>query len=404
VACGEPFLANPQVMAFSPLGLPFWLLPFGRAHALFLALAHGLLFFGSYLAARAWLSSKTPGPSHGPALLTAVAMTWSGFGVAHWEFPSAVGTLGFLPLLFLFGWGGSAAGVALATAAALATGYVQFVHYGVFAAFVGWMARARGERGAKAWVFDTGRFGLALAAAALLILPQIVASWDAARESLRAALDAADARQHLLTPVFAVKILIPWITNPVALAFQSPPFDAGFWPVARPWLSTFFVGTGVALLGVTGLFRAGPRKTLVLFLLIGGGLALALGVDPFFETARRGVPGLRYMTHFANAAVLVLFALVLAAGEAARRTAWRNGLLIFFTLGALAVTLGLSLDPGARARLCRALLGTTALTAVQDRWVSAAAGGAGGVPSLVRRAVADVPPTPLGGGRGVHRR
>jgi hypothetical protein len=87
----------------------------------------------------------------------------------------------------------------------------------------------------------------------------------------------------LLTPVFAVKILIPWITNPVALAFQSPPFDAGFWPVARPWLSTFFVGTGVALLGVTGLFRAGPRKTLALFLLIGGGLALAFGVDPCFR-------------------------------------------------------------------------------------------------------------------------
>ncbi|MBK9695794.1 MAG: hypothetical protein IPO76_10505 [Elusimicrobia bacterium] len=375
-ACGEPFMANPQVMTMSPLGLLFWMFPFGRAYAFFLAAAHGLLFFGSYLASRAWLSSKTPGPSHGPALLTAVAMTWGAFGVAHWEFPSAVGTLGFLPFLFLFGWAGSGAGVTLATAAALATGYVQFVHYGVFAAFVGWMVRARSTPGAKAWVLDKGRFVLALAAAAVLVLPQIVASWDAARESLRAALDATDARQFLLSPVFAIKILVPWITNPVALAFQSPPFDAGFWPVARPWLSTFFVGTGVALLGVTGFFRAGPRKTLALFLLVSGGLALALGVDPVFDALRRTVPGLRYMTHFANAAILAVFALTLAAGEAARRTAWRNGLLIFLTLGALAVTLGLSLDGGARAHLCQRLLGTTALTAVQDRWVSAAAGGA----------------------------
>lgn len=375
-ACGEPFLANPQVMTFSPLGLLFWMFPFGRAHALFAAVAHGLLFFGSYLTARGWLSSRSPGPTHGPALLTAVAMAWGGFAAAHWEFPSAVGTLAFLPWFFLFGWGGSAAGVALATAGALTTGYVQFVHYGVFAATVGWFLRARAERGFRARAIDVGRFGAALAAAALLALPQILPSWDAARDSVRAALDAGDARQFLLSPVFAVKALIPWLTNPVALAFQHPPFDARFWPVARPWLSTFFVGTGVFLLGVTGFFRSGTRKTLALLALAGGGAILALGINPVFDAARALVPGLRYLTHFSNASILIVFALVLSAGEAARRTAWRNGLLVLCAGAALAVTLGLSIDGGARARLAQALLGASALTPDQDRWMSSAAGGA----------------------------
>lgn len=375
-ACGEPLLANPQVMSFSPLGLLFWMFPFGRAFALFLALAHGLLFFGSYLTARGWLSSRTPGPTHGPALLTAVAMTWSGFAVAHWEFPSAVGTLAFLPWFFLFGWGGSAIGLALTTAGALVTGYVQFVHYGVYAAAVGWFLRARADRGFGAGVIDAARFGGALAAAALLALPQILPSWDAARDSLRAGLDAGDARQFLLSPAFAVKALIPWITNPVALAFQTPPFDAGFWPVARPWLSTIFIGTGVLLFGMTGFFRSGARKTLALLALAGGGAALALGINPLFDATRAVVPGLRYLTHFSNASILIVFALALSAGEAARRTAWRNGLLVLFAGGALAVTLGLSLDEGARARLARALLGAATLTPTQDRWMSAAAGGA----------------------------
>lgn len=374
--CGEPFLANPQAMAFSPLGILFWMFPFGRAFTLFLALAHGLLFFGSYLTARGWLSSRTPGPTHGPALLSAVAMAWSGFAAAHWEFPSAVGTLAFLPWFFLFGWGGSAVGVALTAAGALATGYVQFVHYGVFMAAVGWFFRPPTTRGVRARAVDVLRFGAALAAAAALTAPQILASWDAARDSLRAALDVEDARQFLLSPVFAVKALIPWITNPVALAFQTPPFDAGFWPVARPWLSTFFIGTGVLLLGVTGFFRSGPRKTIALLALAGGGAVLALGINPVFDAARASVPGFRYLTHFSNASILIVFALVLSAGEAARRTAWRNGLLVLFAGGALAVTLGLSIDAGARARLGRALLGATILTPGQDRWMSAAAGGA----------------------------
>lgn len=374
-ACGEPFLANPQIMALSPMASLFWLFPFARAWALFYVLSHALLFTTAYLLARRWLQSRKKGPTHGPALITAMALTWGGFTVSQWEFPSAVGTLSYLPLFFLFGLGGNPWGILLSTALALATGYVPFVHYGVFLALVGLWSRRFPRPEWSSRLRESGLFCLALGGAGLLVLPQLLLSWDAARDSLRTAMGPA-GRDFLLTPVFAVKFLIPWITNLVALPFQTPPFGSEYWSVARNWLNTFFVGTGVFLLGLTGAFRSGWRKMLMLGTVVGVSSVLALGIEPFFGWVRSAVPGFRYLTHFSNASVLAVVALSLAAADGARRTIWRNSLLFLFTLGALAVALSLALSQEARQWTLSRLLGTFSLTTSQDRWVASAAGGA----------------------------
>jgi hypothetical protein len=219
-----------------------------------------------------------------------------------------------------------------------------------------------------AWL--TSAIGLGI----LMALVQILPSWESARHSLRAGMEGADTRAHLMTPIFLIKLWIPWLTNTVALAFQSSPFGPEYWPIQRNWLTTLFLGTPVFLLSIVGFLRGGFRKGILL-----GGVAtvsavLAFGVEPFFGVARAMVPGFRYLTHFSNAAVMGLLCLALASTEAAHPRRGRNFLLSIATLLVLATGLALAFLPPVRKDVLHAFLGTASLTPAQDRWVMEAGG------------------------------
>jgi hypothetical protein len=376
--CGEPFIGNPQIMLFNPAAALYWLFPFVTADQLFLALSQSLLFFFTYLLARRWNDGPATrrGAVHAPAALAALALAWSGYAIGYWEFPSAVGTLPYLPLFFLLGMGKNWITLAIATMMALSAGYIQFVYYAVCLALAGTLTASLNlpRAGVRARLSPFVSLTAAIGVGTLLALVQILPSWESAGQSIRTGMQPSDTRSYLMTPIFLVKLWIPWLTNTVALGFQSPPFGAEFWPIQRNWLTTIFLGTPVFLLSIVGFIQGGIRKFVVLAGLGTVALILAMGIDPFFEGARAIVPGFRYLTHFSNAIVLALVCLVLASTETAHPRRGRNLLLSLATFALLASGLGLAFSPEIRTQVLHRFLGTVSLTPSQDRWVMQAGG------------------------------
>ena len=98
IACGLPFLANPQNGVFYPLTLVFAVLPFGAALTAYVALHNLLLGFFSYLLARR-LALGFWG-----ALLAGIVAGFAGIPVKQVEFLEMLGGLAWTPLVLLAGW------------------------------------------------------------------------------------------------------------------------------------------------------------------------------------------------------------------------------------------------------------------------------------------------------------
>lgn len=379
-ACGEPFFSNPQVMLFNPAAILYWIFPFAKANALFLALNQSLLYFFTYFLARRWIGRPIPAgaAAHGPAALAALGLAWGGFAISHWEFPSAIGTLWSLPLFFLLGLDESWKTLTLSWALTFFSGYTQLAYYAAVLAAAG-AAHAAFSR-QRGWA-ERGRVFLFLAGSAaigiLLALPQIAVTWENARVSLRATMDASTAGAHLLTPIFLLKFWIPRLTNTVALAFQErTPFGPEFWSIQRNWLATFFLGTPLCVLGVGGLLRGPRAKKISLLAIVAVGAVWAFGIAPFWGWSRTLVPGFRYLTHFANASILIALCLTLAATDMASPRPGRNLWIGLVTATLLAPALALALSSEARTWALHQLLGLDALSQDQDRWVMQSGGTA----------------------------
>lgn len=379
-ACGEPFVSNPQVMIFNPAAIVYWLCPFTTGNGLFLVIGQGLLYIFTYFLARRWIGRPgVPGSAaHGPACVAVLGVAWGGYAVSHWEFPSAIGTLWSLPLFFLLGLGESWKALAVSWALTLFSGYTQFSYYAAALAGVGAAHAAFSrQRSAQERVRVLAFLTASTVAGILLALPQIGVSWENAGQSFRTSIAAGDASTHLLSPIYLLKLWIPRITNTVALAFQErTPFGAEFWSIQRNCLATFFMGTPLCILGLSGFVR-GPRgKTIFLAALVVVGATWSFGIEPFFGWSRTVVPGFRYLTHFANASILIWLSLALASTNMAHPGPGRNFWAALFTGGLLVPALGLALSPLARERALHHLLGITALSENQTRWVMQAGGTA----------------------------
>ncbi len=382
-ACGEPFLANPQVMMFFPLAQVFWLFPFAPAWAGFLVLGQALIFAAALCLALRWLGRGRSAPA---ALLAASALTWSGFVVILWEFPSAVGTIPFVLLFFLFTWTGRRVSLALCTALLFFAGYAPFAYAAAFFGGLGvlWRAGEVGRRSRRIpWPKILG-WGGACAVGLLMASAQILPTWEEVRHSLRTAISVTEARSQLLNPFFAVKFLIPRIFDKTAIPYSPAVFDAGLWPVQRAWLNTFFLGTAPFVLALAGLARLrGPsRPFLAAAALLSA--ALAMGWEPVFSLVRR-LPGLAYMTHFFSFALFGLAAAALLCAEGFRET-WdrRRAFWVAWGLSA-AVPVLLFFSAGAREGLLKGMLEVERLTVSQHLWVrgaSAVAAGALGLAGL----------------------
>lgn len=360
-SCGEPFLANPQIMLFHPPALLYWAFPFATAWRLGIGLNAVLLFLGTLLTARA----LAPRADRCSTFLAALAVALGGFAVVNWEFPAVGATLPFLPLLVLFSWMGRHRWVAATTALLFFGGYTPLTEYGLL-----WAGAAVLWRGAqdRRWS-SVGYWAAGVGLGVLAALPQIAPSWELAGRSLRSAITDADAARYLLTPALLFKIVVPNLIDKAASPFDFSAFGAEFWPVQRNWLSTFYVGTAPLLLAL-GAVLARNRKTIFW---VGSGtlfLLLAMGCEPLFTGVRWFVPGFRYMTHFSNAAVVTVLAVAPlaalgASDESSRKKASR------WAWALVALCLGGAVWAAPRHRLIGAMLGLADLTAAQDlrvRW------------------------------------
>jgi hypothetical protein len=368
-SCGEPLLANPQVMGFHPAAVLFWLFPFPLAWGLFLLLNQTLLIFGAYCFFR---RSAAPGP----AALATAATAWGASTAVLWEFPAAGATLGTLFFAALFARAGRPRALAVTLALLVLSGYTPFTVYGFLA--VGAMALVRlwenpphhRPRAALHYALALG-LGLALAA------PQLLLSWEAARTSIRTGAAQA-AREYLLSPAFLIKFLVPDIFDKVGLAFSPSVFSPDLWPVRRNWLNAFYMGTPAFLLGLTGAWRtlhARRREGLAWAGLAGLAVLLALGVDPVFTLLRKTIPGLSYLTHFSNATLLLTMALAWAASRN-DETISRDPVFHWTSAAAVIALAVLCFSPLFRQKALAALLGSATLSPAQDHHVQTAAGWA----------------------------
>ena len=361
-ACGEPLLANPQVMTLFPPAQCFWLFPFAEGWRLFFLFGMALWTASLYLLYR-------PSGRAGAAL-GALAVGWGGFTLIHWEFPGALATMPFVAFFILFSARGAARALPFCAALLLLAGYTQFACY----AFLGGAALALALAVRRRSVSLLAGMGAAVAVGAVLAAPQLAASWQAASESIRTGISAADARLHLLTPIFLLKFLVPDIYDKTVSAYAPMAFDAKLWPLSWNWLTTFYLGVAAPALAVAGIVTGRKRRDLRAWGLLGlSALAVAMGVEPFFSLARYAIPGMRYMTHFSNAMLIVLLALGALAAEGVRAgDKARPAALIVLAVGAATAAL-LALSSGARGWTAARLPGVEALTPLQDRWILHAA-------------------------------
>lgn len=368
-ACGEPLLANPQVMVLFPPAALFWLFPFAEGWRLF------FLFNQALLVAAAFLLFRRSGRAG--AAFGATALAWGGFTLIHWEFPGALATLPFAVLFLLLAarragrWA-----LPFATALLFTAGYTQFAYYAVLTGGAFATADAFRRKDARGLLLTAA----AVAAGLALASPQILSSWEIVRQSIRTGLDAAQAREHLLTPVFLLKFVIPDLYDKAVSPYRAMLFDPKLWPLNWNWLTTYYLGAATPALAAAGGLAAGRRrKTALAWIAAGGAAALvALGVEPVFSLLREGVPGMRYMTHFANVLLIALIALSALAAEGLSSTEKGRGRTAAFSvLGACALAAAAHASfPASRAWTLGRMLGIGPLTAAQDAGAARAAGGA----------------------------
>ena len=98
IACGVPFLANPQNGVLYPFSLLFLALPFGLGLACYAALHSVLLGFFSYLLGR------NLGLAFWGALLGGIIAGFAGLPLKQVEFLEMLGGLAWTPLVLLAGW------------------------------------------------------------------------------------------------------------------------------------------------------------------------------------------------------------------------------------------------------------------------------------------------------------
>lgn len=311
--CGFYLTGEGQAGSYHPLHLLLYgALPLRAAFTLELLLSYPFLFAGTSLFLR------RHGVSTAAALFGALAFTFSGFNLLHFVHPNAIAVVAHIPwLLYLIDCGMQAplerrswqpfCGIALLTASQLLLGYPQYVWFSLLAEATYVLAFYPPWRG-------YARTGLRLALAKCLGLAiggvQIVPTWDALRNSLRAGESTEFANLGYLHPGNIIQLFNPYLfqdrvlganTHEFTFYCGSAPFVILLWYCfRRAWrgsgnerLAAWAAGLGVgsmllswgpyggiyylqAVLPLVGRFRVPARFSVLAMFSMGVVVALAL--------------------------------------------------------------------------------------------------------------------------------
>ncbi len=338
VGAGFPLMADGQTGVFyPPTQLLFLLLP--APLALNLSLLGHILLAG--LGARALL--RALGRSEAASLLGGVAFAFSGFMATHALYLGMQNAAAWLPwaccVLVQRRWPGLLLSVAMMGVA----GHPQGAAFGML--LLGALALS------EAWAARSARillpFSAAMAGALLLCAPQLLATVELARLSLReGGLPAALAGQGSLPVLELVGGVLPRFfgyERPADIPETYYHRGAGYWGQGENhWEMAFYLGVPVVALALLGL--RGARRWALL-----GGLALVLMLGehtPLWGLLRRlpGLGGFRFPVRFSL--VLTLCVTVLAGFGLDRALAMgreelaRSGRRALLAAGALLLGLG----------------------------------------------------------------
>jgi len=312
---GMPMAANMQRSVFYPGVVPFHVLGFATAAAVF----HGLHYWLAGWLMFLWLRSLRLKP--GAALGGAVTFALGGGLLSRMPFLNHIAVLSLMPALSLFFR--KPALLALALATAFLAGYPPFL---VGAAALAWAVAAvlaapsgswsqAGGEGLKTWL-GAGLLAAALAACQLLPGAELM---GLSRRGGGMGLD------ETLRFGYTFRDLVQWI-SPLLVYWKR--FDP-----AVDWYQCSYVGFGAALCAVWGLWKLDRRRAAGLAALSGLILLLVLGESTAVSRAVWShFPPLRFVRYPGNLSYLgwPLAALLAAAGLSRLPRAWQMG--AFFAL------------------------------------------------------------------------
>lgn len=294
---GFPLLAEGEGgFLYPPTMLLYMLLP-GALALNWAVLGHQVL-----AAMGMWALCRARGLSAPAALLGGLAWGWSGFLVSHTLYLGMQNTAAWL------GWALFAGVTARWWLVALSIGTMGLAGHPQAAAFGGLLCLGHALATGLGW-----RWFVAAAAGVVIASPQLLATWELSRASLRAGGVSADFAQIGALPLpELVKAVLPYAFGFDRAADVTQTYlhrGPGYWgPGVNAWETSFYLGVPVAVLALLGSRRARGWAAVA-----GVAIVLMLG-GPVWELLRHlpGLGGFRFPARFA---LWLAFAVALLAAH-----------------------------------------------------------------------------------------
>src|SRR5579859_6612042 len=312
--CGAPFLAQWNTLTLYPLSLFYLLFPLSWSLGMF-CLGHLFLAgLGMYFLAHRWTGSRLG------AALAAAAFAFNGLTWRALLWPNNIAALGWMPWVVLAveeAWrqGGRAVILAaLAGAMQMLAGAPEIILQTWFVAGALWVAEI--FRGELPRARMTGRAVVAGILVAGLAAAQLLPFFDLLAHSQRDVNygDASWAMPSYGWANFLVPLFHCW-RNHLTSAFVQ---------INQNWISSYYLGAGVAGLALLALWHVRQRRVWLLGALVFLSLNLALGENGWaYKALKEVVPQVGFMRFPIKFVVLAVFALPLLAAFGA---AWLEGL------------------------------------------------------------------------------
>ncbi len=301
--CGAPFLAQWGTMVLYPLSLIYLLFPLPWSLGFFCLIHIFCGGFGMYVLARRWSDNAFA------SAVAGVAYAFGGVMLSSLIWPNYLVALGWMPWVVWLAEGGYQHGgrrLALAAVTAafqLLAGVPEVVILtwlviGVIWCFEVW----KGDRGAKTLVC---RLGLIIGVAGLLAAAQLLPFLDLLAHSQRT--------RHFATAKWAMPA---WgfanLLVPLFHYFQTP--QGQFFQMGQEFLSSYYVGSALILLGLYGLWRKKSWRLWTLGFLAFCGVLLAMGPGSFlYRWLLAGIPFVGFGRYPIKAVILTAFIVPLLA-------------------------------------------------------------------------------------------
>ena len=308
IFAGQPFLADPQTAVFSPLSIPFYVLPLVPAFAVYMIVKHMLAGLFTYAFLRT-LGANRPG-----ALLGGIAFSFSSALFRQIPWQEVASTTVWVPLIFwlceLLIRNPRRHGVALIAAWVFAfenlAGHPQLAYYHYLA--IGLYCAVR----LIARLFTAG-FRPVLASSAMLLLPLAVGLGLSMVQVL-------PLQEFKEATRYGEDFSLKEAANPMSSLEALPGvFLGGVYPDYEDHINTSYLGIVPLLCIPVGLLFGGPIA--LLFGLIAAiAVAIAVGTDlPLYAALYETLPGWKNLHGPVRFLPVATFALSIVAGLGAAR-------------------------------------------------------------------------------------